>query len=234
MGFNSTDKIRLIIFFLLFIFAPVFAFGFQEALGTFITQVEHEAKKVYGDETVRKLHEYKKEVEDKAYETTLKLCEGYRRVRGFGPHPYHGEYMYDLEEAAEVWVHLAYQGAKQPLSAIGGLKADFNEGGQVGPSDFGYWFGSLYTMYLLNSTGFLVGALHCLDMDQDDFFSDRKITRFAKTIVIVDYEMSLVTYVGMVWTSSQVFSLIGKGSRWVFSPVGQMISRLKARIGIKK
>ena len=232
--FGSIDKIKLIILFFLFIFTPAPALGFQEALGTFITQVEQEAKKIYGDEVVRKLHEYRKEVEEKAYETTLKLCEGYRRVRGLGPHPYHGEYMYSLEEAAEVWVHLAYQGAKQPFSAIGGLKADFIEGGQIDLSELGYWFGSLYTMYLLNSTGFLVGALHCLDMDQDDFLSNRKISRFAKTIVVVDYEMTLVTYIGMVWTSPQVFSLIGKGSRWVLSPVGQMISRLKARVGIRK
>lgn len=202
--------------------------GFAEDIlnssNPFMSQIQQTAQS-YGDPVVDRLASYKRGVEKTAYETTLKLCEGYRRAKYLGPHPYHGKWMYSFNQSMNAWTKVAKEGALQPLSAIGGLKADYLSLQNIGFFDFESWFGSMYTFYLVNSLGFLSGAMHCLDtMDQSE------INYFAATIVIVDYEMSLAAHTGVTIAAGQVFSMIAKATRFVWRPVGKLIGVATTRI----
>lgn len=210
---------------LLLTFFSAQTFAYENETRQFISTIEDQVRE-FDDEVLTNLYTYRREVEAQAYTNTLKLCEGYRRAKGWGPHPYHGKYMFTEEEAMEQWARVMFEGAKHPLSAINGIKAEYIAAQNIGFFDFYNWFGSMYSLYLVNSLGFLGAAMHCLDtMNQGD------INDFAATILIVDYEMSLVSETALFWTSGKILSVIAKSTRWVWNPIGKMMSSAAARIG---
>ena len=214
---------------------PSQGFSFQEALGVFVSQVESEIQeRSYDDEVLQKLYAYRQQVEKGAYRATLKLCEGYRRAKSLGPHPYHGKYMYTESEALGAWAQIAYEGSIQPLSALGGLKADFLDKAGLGLGDYRTWFGSMYTMYLVNSTGFLMGALHCLDMNHDEFLSGSKVGQLASAIVGVDYYSSAAGYIATFWSSGKVLALISKKAGGFFFSNKRVLSNLSSRLSWRR
>jgi hypothetical protein len=194
------------------------ALAFEEPLNSFVTRFEADIQE-FDDEALQRLHDFRQRVEAEAYETTLRLCEGYRRVKGIidphgrqsGPSDYHGQYVYSEAEALRAWSQVLYHGAAQPITAMGGLKSHYLSGNNIGIWDLRSWFGSLYSMYLVNSFGFLGAAVHCLQtMDQ------QTINNFAATILIVDYQMSLATHVIAL---ERISALILRAVRWGIRPV---------------
>lgn len=226
---------KVILSILIFYFTSQTAMAMDQRIEKFISSVESEVK-VYGDEVLNELQAYRLEVEKNAYVNTLKLCEGYRRAKGLGPHPSHGQYMFSADEAASAWGKVLKEGAAQPFSAVFGLKADFLEKGHYGYFDFKSWFQSMHTMFFINSSGFLAGAMHCLNtMDQ------REIGKLATAIVIVDYEASLVSHavntgvvggatLAVFWSATKIFRVIGHSTRFLWSPTGRILKTFNARI----
>jgi hypothetical protein len=216
-----------------FMFALVFlnanANAFEKSIQAFVSQQEAVTQS-FGDPVLSSLYQYRKAVEKDAYQNTLQLCEGYRRARGLGPHPAHGKYMFSAEDAASAWSKVLVEGAKQPLSGMFGLKSDYLEYGQYGMRDWSSWFQSMYTMYLVNSFGFLGGAVHCLGtMDQ------KEIEKLALAIINVDIAATSVTTAGGLLVSFFIpeilFPKIVQATGFVFRPVTKLLGYLSLRVG---
>ncbi|MCB0348291.1 MAG: hypothetical protein KDD37_05620 [Bdellovibrionales bacterium] len=177
-----------------------------------VVDAEQQIEEIGNQEAIDRLKAYKETVEKEAYKTTLQLCEGYRRAAGMGPHPYHGRYMFSLDEAGAAWGKVIAEGTMHSFSAIGGLKADYIEIANVGFFDFESWFNSMYTKFLINSDGFLKGAVHCLNS-----VSKTDINQLAAAIVIADQESTLATEIGITLSGGKVIGVLGKvikNSRW--------------------
>lgn len=188
-------------------------FDDEANLSSVQAEVEAELQQVAGNEAVKMLAAYKKEVEENAYKATLQLCEGYRRATNQGPHPYHGRYMYSFEEAMAAWGKVIAEGGLQTFNGIYGKKADYIHLQELGFFDFNAWFNSVYTLYLVNSTGFLQGAMHCLNS-----VNARDINKLAAAIVIADNESTLVTMVA----SGEA---IGVAAKAIFKGLAAVASR---------
>ncbi len=230
---------------------PLTSFGYEHDLGLFISEIEQEVKS-FDDEIHQKLYDYRMEVEKTSYDTTLKLCEGYRRaedlsklmikaklpiaLKGLAPKPtgpakYHGKYMYTAIQAGNEWRKVAYQGAKQSISNIGGLKANYIDAKNIGFFEFESWFDSLHAMYLVNSTGFLMGAMHCLEMNMMEMQSQRKISRFAAMVTLVDREASLAGHAATFWTGGKIISIMAKGLFKIAArPTAKVMSHITSRV----
>ena len=237
MIFNKIFKkrwlVRLLFFFTFISIFPETSFSYEQQINSFISGIEQEALD-FDDEVLQSLYDYKTEVANTAYEKTLRLCEGYRRVKGLvspgshaaGPAEYHGGYLYDDQESMSAWLTIIGHGAAQPFNSIAGLKADYLIGNQIGFWDFRTWFGSMYATYLVGSFGFLGAAVHCLGT-----MNQSRINDFAATILIVDYRMSLLTHAGVTITAGAALNLIFRATRFVLSPVSRMIRHAGQRIG---
>ena len=216
-------------------------YGYLETMSSFVKQAEEETKKHFGDEVLQKLYEYRLKVQEEAYSTTLRLCAGYRMAVGYGLPDYHKkiqnsyyskhpneevrvwankineEYGEMVSSSLQEWLKLVYEGGVQPFSAMFGLKSDYLAKKNAGLFEFESWFHSLYSLFLLNSLGFLQAAVHCLGtMDKSE------IDRFASTVMIFDSEASLVSHFITFWTGAVVLKYIWTATRWVFRPVGKM------------
>jgi len=187
----------------------------------------------FGGDGLARLTAFKAEVERGAFSQTMKLCEGYRRARGMGPSGYHGAYVYSTEESLGEWAKVAREGLIQPFSAMFGLKADYLAFNNVSLFAFHSWFRSLYSLYLINSMGFLQASMHCLNtMDQ------REINLFASAIVAVDLESTLVSELGLMWTGGRVLGLIirvtsyvVRSSHYLLKLIGIRLSKTHLIIG---
>lgn len=215
----------IFIFIFSFLSEEIFAEDLSSASAPFMAKIIKTAES-FGDPVVDRLVAFKYSVQNSAYDTTLKLCEGYRRARNLGPHPYHGKWVYSLDQAVGAWTKIAREGATQPLTALGGLKSDYLVLNNAGFFDFESWFGSMYSFYLVNSLGFLGAATHCLNT-----MNQKEIHYFAAAILAVDYEMSLATHAGLGWTSGKILSLIIKATRFVWNPLGKIIKIAQVRVG---
>jgi hypothetical protein len=176
---------------------------------------EFELNGMNSQEALDRLEVYKKDVESTAYTTTLQLCEGYRRSADMGPHPYHGRYMFSEADAMLAWAKVITHGTMNSFSAINGLKADYIQVENLGLFDFNAWFNSVHSIFLINSSGFLKGAMHCLDS-----IDASEINKLAAAIVIADQEATLAVELGLTFSAGRVLMVLGKvisKSRWAIN-----------------
>ena len=213
--------------------------------------VEKADRKKFSDDVLQKLYDYRKNIQENAYSTTMKLCPAYRIAKGIGLPEYHeksndsyyvqhrspevrhwalnmnDEYGESLSSSLQAWLYVMYEGGVQPFSAMGGIKADFIDKLNLSFFEAKSWFYSFYTLYLIDSLGFLQAAMHCLDtMDVDE------IHQFASTILAVDVTMSMAGYVLTFWTGEKIFGAIIRGIQWSSRPIGRMMTRAMHRRGI--
>ena len=209
-----------------------------------IQYVKKEERKQFSDEVLQKLYDYRTEIQENAYETTMKLCPVYRIAKGMGLPEYHTkissyyvshespevrnwalnmdeEYGEVLSSSLQSWLYVMYEGGVQPFSAIGGVKADFIEKLSISFFDWKHWFYSFYTLYLTDSLGFLQAAMHCLNTMSSD-----EINQFAVTVLFVDAAMSTAGYGLTFWAGDKIFRAIIQGIRWSSRPIGRMITRV--------
>lgn len=174
------------------------------------------------------LADFKLSVEKAAYQTTLKLCEGYRQAQRLGPHPYHGRYMFSVSENLNAWVQVASSGAYQPISGRLGLKGIANELNTQRMTDFSYWFGSMRTLYLINSDGFLKASVHCLNSTEES-----KLQDFAGAVLTVDYVLSSTTYFGAVIAGKLVLQALSAriSYSWALQQLQKLVGRSSVLIG---
>lgn len=177
------------------------------------------------EEIVRRLMTYKQQVADTSYKQTLRLCMAYREAMGLGtPHETAGEYT--LEDSMKAWGNIYGHGLYQTVDGIVGLKADFIEVSGEGIFDFSSWFKSMYTLNFLSSSGFLYGASHCLNT-----VNAREIQKFAAAVLIVDYQGTLASQVGLNFTLSRLITLVAAPlSRWVVHPLGSVFAKISQRL----
>lgn len=244
MSAHKNIFIGLIVF-LLYV-CPLFAraSGYLQKYSSITQSVTEEARKQFGDDILQKLSDYRIEVQKNAYETTMKLCPAYRIAKGMGLPEYHqklSDSYYVNHESSEVrkwaltmkdkygdmlsssllaWMYVMYEGGVQPFSIIGGVKADYlSVSPYVTLLDIRSWFYSLYTLFLVDSMGFLQASVHCLGTMDADI-----INEFAGTLLFVDGEMSVVGHALLFWTGARVVGAIVQGIRWSSRPMGKIIS----------
>ena len=210
-----------------------------------IQYVKKEERRQFSDEILQKLYDYRTEIQENAYETTMKLCPAYRMAKGMGLPEYHKklndsyyvshespevknwalnmneEYGEILSSSLQSWLYVMYEGGVQPFSAIGGIKADFIENLNIPLFDWKHWFYSFYTLYLTDSLGFLQAAMHCLNTMSSD-----EINQFAVTVLFTDAVMSTAGYGLTFWAGDKIFRAIIQGIRWSSRPIGRMITRV--------
>ena len=209
-----------------------------------IQYVKKEERKQFSDEILQKLYDYRIEIQENAYETTMKLCPAYRIAKGMGLPEYHKklsdsyyvshespkmrnwalnmneEYGEVLSSSLQSWLYVMYEGGVQPFSAIGGIKADFIEKLNISFFDWKSWFYSFYTLYLTDSLGFLQAAMHCLNTMSSD-----EINQFAVTVLFTDAVMSTAGYALTFWAGDKILRAIIQGIRWSSRPISRMITR---------
>jgi len=209
---------------LAFFFLSISANALSDEVEFKIDQVEKQAAAM-GEPIMIELAAFRKDVETNAKVDTLKLCEGYRRVRGMGPAKYHGKYVYSFEQSSEAWAKIFQEGLMQPLSSVGGLKSAYLRLNHYRMLEFETWFRSLYSLYLIHSMGFLEGAMHCLNT-----MNKREINTFASAIVIADLESSLATHVGLTWTGGYAISALIKITGYILWPARYLMNALNIRL----
>ena len=177
------------------------------------------------EEIVSRLVAYKQQVAATSYHQTLRLCMAYREAMGLGrPHATAGEY--SLDDSIKAWGEIYGHGLYQTVDGIVGLKSDYIEVSGEGVFDFSTWFKSMYTLNFLSSTGFLYGASHCLNT-----VNAREIQKFAAAVMIVDYEGTLSSQIGLNLSLSRLITLIsGPLSRWVLHPLGSAFAKISQRL----
>lgn len=242
---------RLYIYcFILFYISSVHAdYGYLPAVSSFVEQAEAETKKHFDDEVLQKLYEYRVKIRESAYAVTMQLCAGYRTAVGYGMPEYHEnmrkpyytnhsdpevrlwagrineEYGKAVSSSLQAWMKLVYEGGAQPFSVIfGGLKSDYLAKRNTGLFEFESWFHSLYSLFLLDSLGFLQGAVHCLGTHDKS-----EIDRFAAAVMIVDSEAGLAGHLITFWTGAVILKYIWLAARWTFRPVGKMTKIYRQR-----
>lgn len=240
-NFDINQILKSSIKFLILLFLiPSKVLAYNSSIQNFVTQQEEEVKS-FSNEALESLYLYRREVELTAYESTLKLCEGYRRAKLLGPATYHGRYMFTEVQAAEAWGKVLLEGAAQPFSAIAGLKSDFLIEGNVGAFDFKQFFQSMYTMYLIHSFEFLAAAVHCLEipMSSGGQIDPTEIHNFANAILAVDIAGTAISTASLtmvsgsaavLWVPSKLFPIIANAARASWFPVRRVLTSLGLRI----
>ena len=217
-----------------------------------IQLVKEEDRKQFSNDVIQKLYDYQMEIKENAYQNTMKLCPAYRIAKGKGLPEYHkrlsdsyyvqhesaevrgwalnmnDEYGENLSSSLQEWLYVMYEGAAQPFSAIGGVKADWlQQKSEISVFEMESWFYSFYTLYLTDSLGFVQAAIHCLGtMDADE------INQFASTVLAVDTGISVSGYAVTFWTGDKILRLIIHGLRWSSRPLGRAIVALSNRYNI--
>ncbi|MBY0315695.1 MAG: hypothetical protein K2Q26_09260 [Bdellovibrionales bacterium] len=199
-------------------------------------------------EIMARLHRYREYVHQNSYRQTLRLCWAYRAAAGMGnTHPStdavtyeagrlsdqirhtrsNGEVQkYNQADSLLAWSEIYAHGLYQPIDAIVGLKSDYLQVSHLGFFSFQSWFRSMYAMNFVSSTGFLYGAIHCLNTT-----NSRDLQKFAGAILAVDYEGTLTTEVGSGFVIGKLAALIARPiSRWTLRPLQNFFSWLKPKI----
>lgn len=184
-----------------------------------VTSVLEEEATSQGDEVVKKLVAFKKAVESSAYQDTILLCEGYRRVTFKGSLE-KGGHRHGAVSSLLAWNAFTTHGLSQPFTAMGGLKSEYLFSANVSLFKWESWFDSLYVTYLVQSSGFSNGVKDCFGAD-----SDKEIQTFVKTLFSVDNSMSLLTHGVLFFVGSEVISLFISGTRFLWKPVANVIGR---------
>lgn len=217
---------------------------FEERLkaSDLIPYIKRKERRQFSDAVLQKLYEYRLEIQENAYATTMKLCPAYRIAKGMGLPEYHrrlGESRYVNHESPEVrdwalnmndeygtalssslqeWLYVMYEGAAQPFSVIGGVKADWADVTNTSSFEIKGWFYSFYILYLTDSLGFVQAIMHCLGTTDTD-----EVNQFIYTVLAVDLGMSSLSYFATLWTGDKILRLIINGLRWSSRPVGRAI-----------
>lgn len=171
-----------------------------------LVQINEDLAQSYGSEVVSKLHQFRAEVEKSAYLKTMQLCQGYRIATGRGLVKGHEDKMFSAEASIQAWGKIFKEGLLVPIS---GLKSEFNGVKQIPPWYMSSWFLSMYSLYLVNSMGFLSASVHCLNST-----SQRDIYYFADAILTADMAGTTVSYA----VSTGILAMITKPLRFVFRP----------------
>jgi hypothetical protein len=171
-----------------------------------LVQVNEDLAQSYGSEVVAKLHQFRAEVEKSAYLTTMQLCQGYRIATGKGLVKGHADKMFSAEASIQAWGNIFKAGLLVPVS---GLKAEFNGLKHIPPWYVSSWFLSMYSLYLVNSMGFLSASVHCLNST-----NQRDIYYFADAILNADLVGTTVSYA----VSTKILTMITQPLRFVFRP----------------
>ena len=188
-------------------------YEYLEQTSVLVQQVEEESQKHFDDEVLQKLYEYRREIEQNAYLTTLKLCPAYHIITRYGLEEYYQNinkpYFLNhsdpevqkwvqqtqqesvLSSSLKSWRSVAYEGGVQPLSALFGLKADYLHQTHASLLEIQSWFQSLYSLFLVQSPGFLQAAGDCLNTEDPS-----EIDQFAFTILIFDSTASVPLIAG--------------------------------------
>ncbi|MDE0151127.1 MAG: hypothetical protein OXK80_01345 [Bdellovibrionales bacterium] len=207
-----------------------------------IPLIGREDRKGYSTALLQQIYEYRLDIQENAYATTMKLCPAYRIAKGMGLPEYHrnlGESRYINHESPEVrewarnmndeygtalsssfqeWVYVMYEGAAQPFSNMAGVKADWINVTNIPMNKMDHWFYSFYIYYLVRSLGFVQAIVHCLGTTDVD-----EVNQFIYTVLVVDLEMSLAGYVATFWTGDKIFRLLLHGLRWSSRPIGRAL-----------
>ena len=175
-------------------------------------------------ETLSRLLAYKQKVERTAYTQTLRLCMGYRAAIGL-PQSHDTKSSYTLAESVQSWGEVYAHGLYQAADGIAGLKADYIEMTNLGLMDFTAWFKSMYAIHFVTSSGFLYGAVHCLNT-----IEARELQKFAAAILSVDYEGSLAGQAALTWSFAKIAGLVvGASKTWVLQPLSHVFTKVAAR-----
>ena len=226
-------------------------YGYREQTHSLTQLVEKETVRKFGDETLQTLNEYKTNIQAQSYVTTMRLCAAYRVAKGMGLPDYHKkinsapyinhpdvhvrewaqnmsrEYGEVVSSSIQSWLKVIYEGGVQPLSALFGMKSDYIYKRNLSFFELHSWFYSLYTLYLVDSLGFLQASMHCLaTLDAD------VINRFATTVMIVDSEISLLGHALTLWGGAKVIQLIFQALKWTWRPVAKMGSAFLRKVDI--
>ena len=167
------------------------------------------AQELFEDEVLQNLYDYRMSIEEESYSTSISLCSLYSNVVHSQDNPH-------TEGSKQAWSKILYEGAAQPVSAIGGKKADYLGKTHAGFFEMKSWFYSLYVLFLVNSDGFKKGAQECLGNNPED------IKDFINTIKIVDIIGSSGFYAVELVTFAKLFSLILKAFSFIKAPVSKL------------
>ena len=224
-------------------------YGYLEHTSSLIQFAEEETEKSFGSSVLQDLNEYRSQIRQSAYETTLRLCTAYRIAVGMGLPEYHkkvnsSEYLQHADprvrqwaenlnrqygdtvsSSMQAWLKTAYEGGVQPFTIIFGNKADYLAETHTGIFELKAWFYSLYTMYLVDSLGFLSAAVHCLGTHEVD-----EVNRFAVAVMMFDSAASIPGHLVFMWTGGMILKGLWRASKWSFRPVLRMASATKQRL----
>lgn len=181
-------------------------------LDALVRQTESRIDAQYAD-----LIAYRRQVEAGAYDETMRLCAGYRRLRGLGPGVVAGDW--------RSWARIFKEGIDQPFSAVDGLKGEFIGATQLRIWNLDSWFRSVHTLYLIHSDGFKAAAGQCLGS-----VPPREIDWFARAIINADVAGSLASGLVSGAGLAQLFSLAKRSTRWAWVPVGRVIGSVRSQI----
>lgn len=171
------------------------------------------------------LARFKSQVEADALGTTYQLCPGYRRLRYFFSWGAPGDFAPSSEVALRPWARIYRKGLMSALGLMFGERAKYAELMKESSVSLDYWFQSLYVLYLIESNGFLEGAMNCLNtMDQ------REINRFAKTILLADSIGAVQSQAASYWLIGETLGLFGAGLKLAFPATFDLVAALTARI----
>lgn len=241
--FNSLLQTNIKFLMFVCLLLPKMSLAYDSAIQKFVSKQEQSLVQHLGDDVLEALYLYRKEVESKAYLSTLKLCEGYRRAKRMDYASYHGRYMFTEYESAMAWKEVLTEGALEPISKIAGLKADFLRRGNYLSLDSKRLFLSMYTMYLVNSFEFLSATVHCLElpMDRNGNIDATEIYNFSNAILIADAVGTTAgngvlgsVFSGLVlsafWLPAKLFPMIAMASKFSLFPLKRLLNSLAQRV----
>lgn len=209
------------------------------------------AQMSFDDPILQKIYDYRIQVKESAFKDTLKLCIAYRKMRGLGiPQVHHisGEYSQhedpvvrewaqkldteygEIESASlQAWFKIIKEGAIQPVSALFGLKADFNDSNpDLMANPFSVenigeqWLYSLYSIFLTESDEFFDASFHCLaDLSMENI--EEEMIHFQSTILFFDSQAGGQTYNALFWTGEAIFALLFRGISFAFRPLSKRV-----------
>lgn len=178
------------------------------------------------DKAAIRLLEFREKIEKESYKTTMSLCFAYRKAKGMAmPHRFSNEDQM-LAESELAWGKIFYEGTAQPFSAIAGLKSEYISSKEISLFAIDSWFRSLYTIYLLDTMGFLQASAHCLNT-----LDHNEIMNFASTIMAFDLAGTAGTEFAMGVGVGAIVGKIGKvADVFALKPAW----RLASLVGVRK
>ena len=184
---------------------------------------QKETRRIFGDEALQELYDYRMEIEAEAYSVTMNLCPIYHRAMLWdGSSKTPSSFTVSETSSLNTWGLIFYEGMAQPFSIIAGKKVNYLDRTHTGFFAWESWFRSLYVIFLLNSDGFKQGAKDCLGTDDSE-----ELERMAQTIRIVDVLGTSGVYVVEFIAMEKLFSIILKSFRFVPPLYYKTLKKLK-------